>query len=62
MSGFSLIGILIALMEELLILPRMGQRDLSSVPQVHHLFAGGCDPLGSVWKEDRTQSECAFPE
>lgn len=40
-------------MEELLILPWMGQRDLSNVPQLHHLFAGGCDPLGYL-SERRT--------
>lgn len=31
-------------MEKLLILLSMGQGDLSNVPQLHDLFAGGCDP------------------
>lgn len=38
-------GILITLMGKPLVLLQMGQRDLSNLHQLHHLFAGRYDPL-----------------
>lgn len=46
-------GILIVLMGKPLVLLQMGQRDLGNLHQLHHLFAGGYDPLACL-SERRT--------
>lgn len=50
-------GILIALMREPLVLLWMGQRNPSNLHQLHHLFAGGYDPLGCLERQKKEERD-----